>query len=71
MVVTSQLCCCLLQVRPLKEVSVLIDIPPGGWLLHPGTKLDIHIEVAPKTCGILCTLLILDFGGYPPPDHLT
>lgn len=30
--------------------------------MHPGTKLDISIEVIPRTNGILCTLLILDFG---------
>jgi hypothetical protein len=53
---------CGLQVRSLPDVRVLTDFGAFGVALHPGHELEVQVEVKPRSYGIICTLIMLDFG---------
>lgn len=50
------------QVRNLPDVRVLSDFGPSGVSLPPGHSAEVLVEVTPRNYGIICTLLMLDFG---------
>jgi hypothetical protein len=41
-----------------------LDLEPGGLTLDPGFTLKVPVEVKPAYPGILCTLIIFNFGGW-------
>lgn len=49
------------QVRNVPDVQVLTDVQ-HGVSLPPGSRLELQVEVKPRSYGIICTLLMLDFG---------
>lgn len=51
-----------MQVRSLPDVKVLTDFGAYGVNLPPGDELEVQVEVTPRSYGIICTLLVLDFG---------
>jgi hypothetical protein len=55
---------CALQVRHLPDVRVLIDFGPHGVTCFPGSRMELLVEVTPRSYGIICTLLMLDFGEH-------
>jgi hypothetical protein len=50
------------QVRTLSDVKVLTDFGACGVLISPGSRFELEVEVTPSNYGIICTLLMLDFG---------
>jgi len=40
----------------------VLDLEPEGLWLPPGSAITVPVEVTPRYYGILCTLLIFDFG---------
>jgi len=55
----------LLQVRTLPDVRVVTDVH-GGVSLPPGSRFEVEVEVQPASYGIICTLVMLDFGRSHP-----
>jgi hypothetical protein len=51
-----------MQVRSLPDVKVLTDFGAYGVGLPPNHQLEVQVEVTPRSYGIICTLLMLDFG---------
>lgn len=49
-------------MRTLPDVKVLTDFGAYGVLISPGSRYEVEVEVTPSSCGIICTLLMLDFG---------
>lgn len=54
--------CGVLQVRTLPDVQMLTDFSADGVPLPPGAQLNLEVEVTPRNHGIICTLIMLDFG---------
>eukprot|EP00775_Hariotina_reticulata_P012972 gene12972-13101_t len=52
------------QVRPLPGVTVGQNLEPEGLTLPPGSVEKVLVEVQPAYPGILCTLIIFDFGRF-------
>ena len=50
------------QLRQLSEVVLLNDAELEGSVLHPREQLLLQLQVQPQHIGILCTLLVFDFG---------
>jgi hypothetical protein len=38
-----------------------------GITLYPGYQTEVQVEVTPRSYGIICTLLMLDFGESTKP----
>lgn len=53
-----------MQVRTLPDVQVLSDFGAYGVSLPPGHRLEVQVQVTPCSYGIICTLLVLDFGEW-------
>lgn len=54
-----------MQVRSVPGVKVLSHFGPGGVSVPPGHRAEVLVEVTPLNYGIICTLLMLDFGECP------
>jgi hypothetical protein len=52
-----------MQVRSLPDVRVLTAFGTYGVSLAPGQRVEVQVEVTPRSYGIICTMLMLDFGG--------
>jgi hypothetical protein len=53
-----------MQVRHLPDVRVLTNFGPDGVTFFPGSRMEVEVEVTPRSYGIICTLLMLDFGEH-------
>ncbi len=51
-----------MQVRNLPDVMVLNEFGDHGVSIAPGQQLAVQVLVTPRSYGIICTLLMLDFG---------
>jgi hypothetical protein len=52
------------QLRQLSEVVLVNDAELEGAQLQPREQLVLQLKVVPQHMGILCTLLMFDFGEH-------
>lgn len=49
-------------MRPLPDVQVLTDLGAYGINIPAGHQLEVQVLVKPRSFGLICTLMVFDFG---------